>query len=107
MGNEKRSRAEEHGERRWGSAFNLTRLICLPHLSGFYFLLLAGPLSNLFGQALTHDAKGDLKDTLQSVKKEKAPFCDFVINTGVNVRESMADPLWLIPVDFLNLSPSL
>lgn len=47
---------EEHEERWWGSAFNLTRLICLPHLSGFYFFLLAGPLSNLFGQALTHNA---------------------------------------------------
>lgn len=46
-----------------GSTFNLTRLICLPHLSGFYFLLLAGPLSNLFGQAHAHmTPEGELKD---------------------------------------------
>lgn len=55
-------RGERVGEgwgvgRRRGSAFNLTRLICLPHLSGFYSLLLARPLSNLFGQANTHDAR--------------------------------------------------
>lgn len=55
-------RGERVGEdwgvgRRRGSAFNLTRLICLPHLSGFYSLLLARPLSNLFGQANTRRAK--------------------------------------------------
>lgn len=33
--------------------------------------------------------EGDLKDTLQSVKKkEEHPFCDFVINIGVNVCQS-------------------
>lgn len=35
---------------------------------------------------LTHMMpEGDLKDIPQSVKKkEEAPFCDFVINMGVN-----------------------
>lgn len=48
--------------------------------------------------------EGDLKDTPQSVKKkEEAPFCDFVINTGVNVRKSMTDLLWLISIEFLHL----
>lgn len=41
--------------------------------------------------------EGDLKDIPQSVKKkEEAPFWDFVINTGVNERQSMTDflPAW-------------
>lgn len=51
-----------------GSTVNLTRLICLPHLSGFYFLLLAGPLSNLFGQAHAHmTPEGELKDVRRGV----------------------------------------
>lgn len=56
MGNGE-SAGEQWGVGRgWGSAFNLTRLICLPHLSGFYSFLLARPLSNLFGQTNAHDA---------------------------------------------------
>lgn len=52
--------------------------------------------------------EGDLKDTPVSVKKKKeAPFCDFVINMGVNVRQSMTDLLWLIPIEFLHLSLGL
>lgn len=48
--------------------------------------------------------EGDLKDTPQSVKKkEEALFCDFVINMGVNVRQSMTDLLWMISIDFLDL----
>lgn len=49
--------------------------------------------------------EGDLKDTLQSVKKkEEHPFCDFVINIGVNVCQSTAGVLLLISINFLHQS---
>lgn len=49
--------------------------------------------------------EGDLKDTLRSVKeREEAPFCDFVINMGVNVCRSTADVLSVISNNFLRLS---
>lgn len=76
MGNGERAGEGWGIGRRWGSAFNLTRLICLPHLSGFYSLLLARPLSNLFGQANAHDAGGrpEGRSGLLSKKWEGAPF---------------------------------
>lgn len=71
---------EEQSGAGWGSAFNLTRLICLPHLSGFYFLLLAEPLSNLFGQALTHDAgrrpEGHPAECQEKGRGSILPLCD-------------------------------
>lgn len=49
--------------------------------------------------------EGDLKDTLQSVKKkEEHPFCDFVINIGINVCQSTAGVLLLISINFLHQS---
>lgn len=77
MGNRERAGEGWGVGRRWGSAFNLTRLICLPHLSGFYSLLLARPLSNLFGQANTHDAgrRPEGRSTECQENGKGAPFC--------------------------------
>lgn len=86
MGNRERSRAERRaGRRRWSPPFNLTRLICLPHLSGFYFLLLAGPLSNLFGRALTHDAGRRPEGHSHAESQGRS----FLIKLRINVRRSV------------------